>query len=186
MKLLDKLNSDHLEAYIKNYISEIYTRVDPLYIDITSNLVLCLDLVESDMISFELLSLQDENYRTDYEQWKVICGTNVFIETVEELYKDILFILGKLIECNSCSLYFYKDIGNFRDYCKSCIMAYLRRVPEDNCSICMESLSEYPCWKTSCNHYFHIRCFNKMKRNEVTNCPMCRKDICSCNYINII
>ena len=44
------------------------------------------------------------------------------------------------------------------------------------CSICYSELSESPCVKTACGHYFHASCFETWRstRSPVT-CPMCRK-----------
>ncbi len=54
----------------------------------------------------------------------------------------------------------------------------------DNCSICLESLSKSKVYKTPCNHIFHSECMkNYVNSNNFTtvNCPNCRDVIITIN-----
>ncbi len=45
---------------------------------------------------------------------------------------------------------------------------------EDNCPICLNSLTESEVHKTHCGHSFHKNCFDKIIKKE---CPMCRANL---------
>jgi hypothetical protein len=45
---------------------------------------------------------------------------------------------------------------------------------EDNCPICLNSLTESEVHKTQCGHLFHKKCFDKIIKKE---CPMCRANL---------
>ena len=68
------------------------------------------------------------------------------------------------------------------------------KVPDDDCTICLEPLTKYMNFKTKCNHYFHYKCFRHVKTQQykfsidfddgtdieleegarIKKCPMCR------------
>ncbi len=45
-----------------------------------------------------------------------------------------------------------------------------------DCSICLESISEYDCTRTNCGHLFHPSCFWKWCKTS-NQCPNCRADL---------
>jgi hypothetical protein len=87
----------------------------------------------------------------------------------------IVKLLKRIYFCDSCQSF---DIFNTlsTDWCKDCFFMDMYKCPDDNCSICMEKLSEKPRFLTECNHHFHMQCLHKLnfvQRNK-KKCPLCR------------
>ena len=56
----------------------------------------------------------------------------------------------------------------------------------DDCSICLENMTDKQSVKLSCNHVFHLDCIQNIINNR---CPLCRtkiisKSICNGNHQN--
>ena len=97
-------------------------------------------------------------YPDESEEWYVdgvrhrINGPAVIMNGKEKWY-----INGVSINTNTVS-----------EYTKSSISG-------KDCSICISDI-DGECYKTSCNHYFHIECFNELIKRH-NKCPNCRHTI---------
>lgn len=48
---------------------------------------------------------------------------------------------------------------------------------ENNCPLCLNSLTESEVHKTQCKHSFHKKCFDELKPYGFNTCPLCRADV---------
>jgi hypothetical protein len=48
---------------------------------------------------------------------------------------------------------------------------------ENECPICLKSLTESEVHTTHCKHLFHKKCFDKLKPYGFNTCPLCRADV---------
>lgn len=46
---------------------------------------------------------------------------------------------------------------------------------QDDCAVCLDTISSHKSIKLSCGHWFHINCLTRCMKRE---CPLCRKKIC--------
>ena len=48
---------------------------------------------------------------------------------------------------------------------------------EDNCPLCLTSLTDSEVHKTGCDHLFHKKCFDELKKKGFNTCPVCRANL---------
>ena len=92
--------------------------------------------------------------------------------------------LDEFMHCLDCGDYCI-DHATY-NVCENCFVLQTER--EDDCAICLSNESEI--WiKTPCNHYFHKKCYHKIKTSGVifptVKCPLCR-NVHFKNEINIV
>lgn len=126
----------------------------------------------------------------DYDCGKIITDNNA-----SNIVKNIVKLIRKVYQCYSCNDFFYSDTKN--NICISCMLNMCIKVPDDNCSICLSALSEKAVIKTTCNHFFHRKCFARIPIDtidvieaededieiELRKCPLCRAEITDDNRI---
>jgi hypothetical protein len=103
--------------------------------------------------------------------WSSKCVNRHF--TIKDFH---LFIeeINKLVKCKQCSCNFV-DEGDM-EYCDRCDPFIVKH--DDDCAICISNTEGI--WiKTTCNHEFHLKCFNKIDMDEelIRKCPLCRNKI---------
>jgi hypothetical protein len=91
-------------------------------------------------------------------------------------------------QCN-CTLNYPDNIYNsLIDYKESDdsnnLSGDIKDIKDTKCSICLEQLcnhDEKKIKKIDCNHYFHESCIHEWINNNKNTCPLCRKNIFTCN-----
>ena len=89
-----------------------------------------------------------------------------------ELLNKYTFEISKYVSDNNLKLFpYYFVIINSKEYNQD----EITNVIPLKCSVCLDDITNN-LYKTECNHYFHISCFEKWLDHN-TNCPMCRHSI---------
>lgn len=82
--------------------------------------------------------------------------------SIKAVRRSLTKLFNKTRECTYCEGVYNRRTSIVSDQCDQCTVASFKRVPDDNCSICLSPLKDEPCARTECDHFFHRRCFYKL------------------------
>ena len=98
---------------------------------------------------------------------------------ITTIIDEILDNFRKIERCSDCEC-FSHIVDSIDQTCADCLLNKCLRKPDDNCSICLTSLSKKRCVTIrTCGHYLHFQCERKLRgSSDMVRCPLCRKNYC--------
>jgi len=113
-----------------------------------------------------------------------IYPTNIFLYSPKPIYMAIYLVLV-LIQVMILGYLEHKEGGGIVFRYTLTKSGLQKKLTEDDCAICYESLkgsNEDKIYKTPCTHIFHAECLKKWVRSKL-ECPLCRAKLPTLHYI---
>jgi len=163
MKLEDYVEVEQLEEYLRTIFFCETFRVQERYINTPINdpfKKLTIEIAKRDKNRFTIKLYPMVIDQPAYIEVELKEGVETFIQSFKKLFEKIRY-------CDGC-LKYYEPVDCYiriKNLCQHCSWKLVKKVPDDNCAICLEPLKNFPCDPLKCcTHFLHIKCKKRLPK----------------------